>query len=143
MKTISYCTQSNNQKWNVIMNDFKNEITLCFTNQEVPFCLYDIKNIYFKYEVYKNPSERDLFDLLHEIGHIQTNNIGMKRCEEEFFATQWALDNANKYKVEITSDLIDTFQDYIWTWRDGAIKRKAKNVPSKQQLKLKYKNNRV
>lgn len=118
------------------MKDFYNEIILCFTKEEVPFCRYDLKFIYFKYETFLNPSEDDLFDLLHEIGHIITNNHSMKRCEEEFYATQWALDNMGKYNVTIGNERINDFQKYIWKWREQAIKRNAKKVPTKEQLTL-------
>lgn len=134
----SYCTNSNSKKWNRIMRDYQEDITLCFTDEEVPFCIYGIKNIYFKYEIYKNPTENDLFDLLHEIGHIMTNNTKMKRCEEEFYATQWALDNSKKYGVKVSRDRLSEFQNYIWKWRETGIKLKAKNIPTKQQLKLIY-----
>ena len=133
-----YSMQSNNKKWNHIMNDFKDEITLCFTNEKTPFCIYDLKNIYFRYEVYMNPTDRDLFDLLHEIGHIQTNNTSMKRCEEEFYATQWAINHADKYNIKISEQTLNDFQDYIWMWREVGIKHRAKHMPSKQQLTLIY-----
>lgn len=134
----NYCINSNNKKWNKIMNDFKDEITLCFTKEKTPFCRYELKNIYFRYEIYKNPTENDLFDLLHEIGHIKTNIVGMKRCEEEFFATQWAIDNMKKYNVTISKDLLSDFQNYIWMWRDVGIKHKAKTIPTRKQLTLRY-----
>lgn len=141
MKTIildNYSTNSKSEKWNKIMNDFKDKITLCFTKEKTPFCRYDLKNIYFRYEVYKNPTEDDLFDLLHEIGHIQTNNTSMKRCEEEFYATQWAIEHIEKYDIKIPKERLKEFQKYIWMWRDVGIRHRAKNIPSKQQLKLKF-----
>lgn len=134
----SYCMNSNNTKWNNIMKDYLNDVTLCFTTETTPYCLYEIGNIYFTYEKYKNPTERDLFDLLHEIGHIKTNKTGMKRCMEEYLATQWALDHAKKYKVKVTKGLINIFQKYIWDWRETGIKHKGKNMPTKEQLTLHY-----
>lgn len=134
---MSYCTNSKNKKWNNIMEDFEDKIILCFTNEETPYCIYDLCLIYFKYDVYKNPTENDLFDLLHEIGHIMTNKVGMKRCMEEYLATQWALDNSKKYNVKISKKRIQEFQDYIWKWRDIGIKHNAKIIPSKLELTLK------
>ena len=130
---------SKNEKWNKIMRDYNDQITLCFTKEDTPFCRYELKNIYFKYEVYMNPTEEDLFDLLHEIGHIITNHAKMKRCEEEFYATQWAINNLKRYDVEVSNELLDVFQRYIWKWREIGIKHGAKNIPSKKQLTLKYK----
>lgn len=133
-----FCINSNNVKWNNIMNDFKDDVLLCFTNETTPYCLYKIKHIYFKYEIYKNPDDEDLFDLLHEIGHIMTNKSGMKRCMEEFLATQWALDHMKLYKVNITKKRIEKFQNYILEWRDIGIKHKGKNMPTIKELTLNY-----
>ena len=53
------------------------------------------------------------FDLLHEIGHIETTKSGMRRCEEEYYATQWALDRAKEYGLIIPDKIIQDYQDYI------------------------------
>ena len=39
----------------------------------------------------KANSIKSTFTLLHEIGHCENNNSKMRRCEQEYFATQWAL----------------------------------------------------
>ena len=83
-----------------------------------------------------NPDAWDLFALLHEIGHILTNTNKMKRCEQEYLATQWAIKEAKEIGFEVPPRYIETYQDYIWNWRDRAIKLKAKVVPSKEELKL-------
>ena len=53
------------------------------------------------------------FDLFHEIGHIVTNYSGMRRCEEEFAATQWAIDSLKSYGVDIPDRTIELYQAYI------------------------------
>ena len=39
-----------------------------------------------------------LFELAHEIGHIMTKTSKMRRCESEFYATVWAIQELNKYE---------------------------------------------
>ena len=43
-------------------------------------------------------SVKSTFTLLHEIGHCENNNAKMRRCEEEFYATQWALDKCRELR---------------------------------------------
>ena len=53
------------------------------------------------------------FDLLHEVGHIETNRSGMRRAEQEYYATKWALDRAAEYGLEIPASVRKEYQDYI------------------------------
>lgn len=53
------------------------------------------------------------FDLLHEIGHIETTTSNMRRCEEEYYATQWAIDRCKEYGLTIPDNIIKVYQDYI------------------------------
>ena len=53
------------------------------------------------------------FELFHEIGHIMTNKSGMRRCEEEYHATVWAIEECKKYGLEIPNNIIEDYQDYI------------------------------
>lgn len=53
------------------------------------------------------------FELLHEIGHIETTKSGMRRAESEYFATKWAMERASEYGVEIPARIINQYQDYI------------------------------
>lgn len=137
--------KSKSKKWNKIINHFSNIAYLNMTSDKVPYSIIyydnDGKNkntgyIYFRYETICNPSEEDLMDLLHEIGHIITNKPKMKRCTEEYLATQWAIDNAQKFGMKFTNKRIEEFQNYIFKWRETSIKHNAKNVPTKKQLTL-------
>lgn len=143
---IGFDIKSNNVKWNNIMQDYKNIVYLSLTKEDVPYSIiyYDYNGIgknagyvYFKYETIFSPKEDDLTDLLHEIGHIVTNRDKMKRCVEEYLATQWAIDHAKKYNVRFSKKRINEFQNYIYKWRETGIKHKAKNIPSKEELLLK------
>lgn len=63
------------------------------------------------------------FDLFHEIGHIMTNKSGMRRAEEEYFATVWAIEEAKKYGLEIPQKTIKEYQDYIDMEKARGIRR--------------------
>ena len=58
-------------------------------------------------------SVRATFALLHEIGHVETTKAWMRRAEEEYYATRWALDRAKEYGMEIPERIIKEYQDYI------------------------------
>lgn len=87
-------------------------------------------------KIIQNPSEWSLFAFLHEIGHILTNTSKMKRCEQEYAATQWALDEARKIGFAVPYGFIVTYQNYIWNWREKSIRLKGNNIPSKDELSL-------
>ena len=58
-------------------------------------------------------SIRSTFTLLHEVGHIETTKSGMRRAEEEYFATIWAIKIAKEYGIDIPKKIIDDYQEYI------------------------------
>lgn len=53
------------------------------------------------------------FDLFHEIGHIENNHAGMRRAEEEYHATTWAIDRLKEYGIEIPVKTLFTYQRYV------------------------------
>ena len=53
------------------------------------------------------------FTLLHEVGHIETDRAGMRRAEQEYYATMWALDKCKEYSIEVPSALLEKYQNYI------------------------------
>ena len=53
------------------------------------------------------------FTLLHEIGHVETTKSGMRRCEEEYYATVWAIERCREYGIEIPMKTIKDYQEYI------------------------------
>lgn len=77
-----------------------------------------------------------VFDLLHEIGHIETTKSSMRRCESEFFATVWAIKTAKEvYHLEFPESVIKRYQEYInREWDRG--KRRGGNLPPLDKLKL-------
>ena len=77
-----------------------------------------------------------VFDLLHEIGHIETTLRSMRRCESEFFATVWAIKTAKEvYHLEFPESIIKRYQEYInREWDRG--KRRGGNLPPLDRFKL-------
>lgn len=63
------------------------------------------------------------FDLLHEIGHIETTKSKMRRCEEEYFATVWAIERCKEYGIEIPGEIIARYQRYINMEHDRGVRR--------------------
>lgn len=53
------------------------------------------------------------FELLHEIGHIETTKGWMRRAEEEYYATVWAIDRFREYGLEVPEKEIKGYQEYI------------------------------
>ncbi len=58
-------------------------------------------------------SAQSTFDLFHEIGHIETTKSGMRRCEEEYYATVWAIERFNEYGIPVPMKTIKEYQEYI------------------------------
>ena len=63
------------------------------------------------------------FTLLHEVGHIVANNSKMRRAEQEFYATMWALKEAKKYGLTIPAVIVADYQEYIDREIDRGIRR--------------------
>ena len=80
------------------------------------------------------------FTLFHEIGHIETTTSKMRRCEEEYYATMWAVKKMWEYGLsERISDSIKTlYQEYIWRERDRGIRRGGVDYPSKERLTIEW-----
>lgn len=74
------------------------------------------------------------FDLYHEIGHIYTKTSTMRRCESEFYATQWAIDQLKSRGISIPQKIVDNYQRYIDNELERGKRRGGSNYTS---LKLK------
>lgn len=68
-------------------------------------------------------SVQSTFTLLHEVGHIETTRSGMRRCEEEYYATVWALERCKEYGINVPEKLVREYQEYIDEERDRGIRR--------------------
>lgn len=123
-----------------IFDDYGKDVIVEFHN-ETAMCCYphpDDRIIQMRVEQFMNPTNRDLFDLLHEFGHLETFKCKHRKFEREYFATQWALDHADEYGVEITARILNIFQEYIMGFYDKAKKRKVKNLPDVSEVRLEY-----
>lgn len=67
------------------------------------------------------------FTLLHEVGHIESNHAGMRRAEEEYYATKWALDRAAEYGITVPDKIRKEYQAYIDMELDRGIRRGGTN----------------
>lgn len=74
------------------------------------------------------------FELLHEIGHVETKTRLMRRCESEYAATQWALERCKEYGVKVPEKVLKRYQDYIWRELDRGIRRKGNFLPNMKEL---------
>ena len=79
-------------------------------------------------------------DLFHEIGHIENNHGKMRRCEEEYYATVWAINKMKEYGIsdKITEHQKKVYQDYIYDELDRGIRRGGENYPTKAALTLQW-----
>lgn len=68
-------------------------------------------------------SVQSTFALFHEIGHIETTKSGMRRAEEEYHATVWAINECKKYEIELPAKIIKEYQDYIDMEKDRGLRR--------------------
>lgn len=58
-------------------------------------------------------SIQSTFELFHEIGHIVNNNSKMRRAEEEYYATVWAISRCKEYGLTVPAKTMKEYQDYI------------------------------
>lgn len=68
-------------------------------------------------------SLQSTFTLLHEIGHIEANDSTMRRAEQEYHATKWAMEKCEEYGIKVPSSIIKKYQDYINTEIDRGRRR--------------------
>ena len=76
------------------------------------------------------------FDLLHEVGHIVNNKSTMRRCEEEYHATVWAIERAKEYGLTIPENTIKEYQDYINRELDRGLRRHGKDYRTEYILTI-------
>ena len=79
-------------------------------------------------------------ELFHEIGHIENNNSKMRRCEEEYHATVWAIEKMREYGlVEKISDRTKRlYQKYILMELDRGLRRGGTGYPTEEELTLEW-----
>ena len=65
----------------------------------------------------------------------ETTKSWMRRCEEEYYATVWALEKCNEYGLIIPDAEIERYQKYINMEHDRGIRRGG-NLPKIENLQL-------
>lgn len=83
-------------------------------------------------------SIQSTFTLFHEIGHIVNNNGKMRRAEEEYFATIWAINECEKYGIEVPQKIIEEYQWYIDMTADRGVRRGGKDYGKLELPKPKF-----
>lgn len=58
-------------------------------------------------------SIRCTFDLFHEVGHIETSKQNMRKAEQEYYATCWAINRCKEYQLDIPEEVLHIYQRYI------------------------------
>lgn len=80
------------------------------------------------------------FTLFHEIGHIENNSATMRRCEEEYYATVWAIAKMKEYGIlnKVSAKTKSEYQEYIFEERTRGIRRGGANYPAVSRLTLEW-----
>lgn len=85
---------------------------------------------------HQKSSVASIFTLLHEIGHCENNNHFMRRCEQEFYATQWALDKCRELQIDVPDSIIQKYQKYVYMELERGLRRHGSGYPSREEMKL-------
>lgn len=101
--------------------------------RERTFCYPRLKIIVINVDDFINPNEDIIFDFLHEVGHLKTNTPKMIKCEEEYYATEWAIKEIKKYGIYPTYKRLLEYQLYIYGFMKG-----RKRCPSVNDMTLNF-----
>lgn len=80
-------------------------------------------------------SAQATFELMHEIGHIETSKTTMRRCEAEYYATLWAMKCAESYGMTIPAKTLELYQKYIFLEYMRGVRRGGK-LPDIESFRL-------
>jgi hypothetical protein len=97
---------------NKIVNKYKDKIIIIFYEGN-SLCYRNNKIIFLSNKIKDNPIDDNIFEMLHEIGHILNNDDSMKKCEREYNATVWAIKESKKYRLNISNNCKKLYQNYI------------------------------
>lgn len=80
------------------------------------------------------------FTLFHEIGHIENNHSKMRRCEEEYHATVWAIEKMREYGLleRVSAKTKADYQEYIFEELRRGLRRGGNGYPTKAELTLQW-----
>ena len=125
---------------NLVWINYHNQMEIVFEDvEEDDFGSYLIsRRVSLPKIIIAHPTEWSLFAFLHEVGHIMTNTTKMKRCEQEFLATQWALKEAKRIGFHVPEAYVRVYQQYIWNWHEAGRRLKGRSMKTTEELTLKY-----
>ena len=107
-----------------IINDYRNTYNIMYTKDSDCKCIAAWGLICIPNKYKREDFDNYLFCVLHEVGHCETFESKQTEAEKEFFATQWASDNARRYDVTIDEKEKDEWQNYIYSFIDNEDKSK-------------------
>ena len=81
-------------------------------------------------------SIKALFTLAHEVGHIMTYHTKMRRCESEYYATVWAIQELNRRNIKAPEKIIARYQRYIYNELNRGLRRNGTGYMSKEEMNL-------
>jgi len=84
----------------------------------------------------QSSSIKSTFTLLHEIGHCENNNSKMRRCEQEFYATKWALDKCKELNIKVPDKIVACYQKYVYRELDRGLRRYGVGYPTREEMTL-------
>ena len=112
-----------------IINQYADKHTFIWTYKETAFwAMRHCNRIGVPYELRNSSDVINIFNILHEVGHLETLEEKQTRATREFLATQWAIKELNKMKMKLPIERQKLFQDYIYSFS------KAKNKETKYKL---------
>ena len=106
-----------------IINEYSGKYEFHSTKEYSAYCYIGTKEIYIPESYKRYPCSKFLFDIYHEIGHLETNSLDMESYQQEYLATVWAIKTCNKRKIRIAPQTIAMYQRYIGEHRDKSPNR--------------------
>ena len=111
------------QQMNKIISEYDGKYAFYSTKEFSAYCYIGSKEIYVPQGYKRHPDSKSLFDIYHEIGHLETNTLDMESYQQEYLATVWAIHACNERNIYIPPRIITMYQRYIYEHRDKSPNR--------------------
>lgn len=120
---------------NEIREKYKSKMYFCVgTYEGVPYSIVMYRMVFMPQKAYSRPSAWNIMCLLHEIGHIMTNEEDMPEYMKEYLAIQWSAEEANRIKFDVEDIWKDCFQQYIYDYLEKEPYKKRKEVDKRNLM---------
>lgn len=118
----------------VVSKERKNNIQIVEWEAD-GMCYSELRLIFINEEDFNDPDICSLFTLYHELGHIYNNESWMASCEEEYYATVYAINKFKSIGLTLPDSRKRDYQTYINNhWREN--KNDGLKVPYKKDLQF-------